>query len=74
MLIIGDYIKVLNGTTIPIDGAVVLGNGLANESMLTGEAKPIAKEIGSKVLGGTMLIRGSLVVRVEKLAQNAAIN
>ena len=45
LLIVGDIIKVINGQTIPIDGIVVSGNGLVNESMLTGEAKPVTKEI-----------------------------
>jgi len=42
--------------------------------MLTGEAKPVSKLLGSKVLGGTVLTRGSLIIKVEKLVENAAIN
>ena len=41
LLMVGDVIKVVNGQTIPIDGHVVKGTGLANESMLTGESKPV---------------------------------
>lgn len=52
----------------------MLGTGLANESMLTGESRPQHKETGSKVYGGTLLFRGGLVIRVDKLAENAAIN
>ena len=74
MLVVGDVIKVLNGQTIPIDGHVVKGNGLANESMLTGESRPVKKDLEDKVFGGTMLMRGSLLVKVDKLAENAAIN
>ena len=43
LLVVGDIIKVINGQTIPIDGVVVAGDGLINESMLTGEAKPVNK-------------------------------
>ena len=41
LLAVGDFIKVNNGTIVPIDGMVVLGNGLCNESMLTGESRPV---------------------------------
>lgn len=52
----------------------MLGNGVCNESMLTGEARPVHKDIESKVYGGTILIRGCIIIRVTKLAENAAIN
>jgi len=40
LLCIGYYVKVQNGSIIPIDGTVVMGTGLVNESMLTGESRP----------------------------------
>lgn len=45
-----------------------------NESMLTGEAKPVNKEISSKVFGGTMLSRGAMLIKVDRLAELSAIN
>jgi Cu+-exporting ATPase len=42
--------------------------------MLTGESRPQHKEAGSKVYGGTLLFRGGIIIRVEKLAENAAFN
>lgn len=45
-----------------------------NESMLTGEAKPVNKEISSKVFGGTMLNRGAMLIKVDRLAELSAIN
>lgn len=74
LLVVGDLVKVQNGSIIPIDGTVVVGTGLANEAMLTGESRPQHKEAGSKVYGGTLLFRGGIIIRVEKLAENAAIN
>ena len=71
---IGDVIKVINGQTVPIDGVVVKGSGLVNESMLTGESKPVEKQLEDKVFGGTLLDRGSLLIKVNRLAENAAIN
>ena len=67
-------IKVIQGQTIPIDGTLVKGSGLVNESMLTGESNSMVKNIDSKVFGGTLLTRGSILVRVDKLADSAAIN
>jgi cation transport ATPase len=57
-----------------VDGVVEAGTGLCNESMLTGEEKPVAKGINSKVFGGTVLTRGTVIVRVTKLSENAVIN
>ena len=59
---------------MPIDGVVIAGDGLVNESMLTGEAKPVNKDLSSKVYGGTMLLRGALLVKVDRLAEQSAIN
>ena len=45
-----------------------------NESMLTGEAKPVNKEVSDKVYGGTMLLRGVILIKVDRLAELSAIN
>ena len=74
LLCIGDVIKVINGQTVPIDGILIQGQGLVNESMLTGESKPVSKEVSSKVYGGTMLMRGVILVKVDRLAELSAIN
>ena len=41
--------------------------------MMTGESEPIAKDVGSYVLGGTTLIGGSIIMRAEKTSNNSAI-
>jgi len=51
----GDVIKVIPGSGIPVDGIVIIGRGLCNESMLTGESRPVSKEVGSSVFGGALL-------------------
>ena len=53
---------------------MVQGQGLVNESMLTGEAKPVNKEVSSKVYGGTMLLKGVFLVKVDRMAELSAIN
>ena len=47
---------------------------MVNESMLTGEAKPVSKELSSKVYGGTTLLRGAMLVKVDRMAELSAIN
>ena len=74
LLVVGDILKVINGQIIPIDGAVVMGQGITNESMLTGESRPIQKQVQDKVYGGTMLTRGTILIKVTKLAESSAVN
>jgi P-type Cu+ transporter len=69
-----DFVLVQPGGAVPSDGKVVYGRGLCNESMLTGEARPVNKEIGLKVFGGTILIQGSIIVKVEKTSEDATFN
>ena len=59
---------------MPTDGQVILGSGICNESMLTGEARPVVKEIGMSVFGGTILAKGSIIIKVTKLAEDATFN
>ena len=52
----GDIVKVLQGTSIPVDGIVLLGEMSVDESMVTGEAMPVLKTLGASVLGGTVCV------------------
>ena len=65
-LIPGDRVLVKPGDTIPADATVVDGRGWVNESMLTGEHWPRAKQPGDAVVGGTQNGESPLVVRVER--------
>jgi len=69
-----DFVLVQPGGAVPTDGVVVFGRGCCNESMLTGEALPVNKEIGIKVFGGTILTQGSIIVKVEKISEDATFN
>ncbi|KAF5292178.1 hypothetical protein FQR65_LT11276 [Abscondita terminalis] len=60
---INDELRVRPGEKIPTDGEIIQGHSSVNESMVTGEAIPIEKQIGSKVIGGTLNISGSFVMR-----------
>lgn len=63
-LSVGDTIEVRAGEMIVLDGTVLSGKGICNESLMTGEALPTAKEPGNRVVGGTHLLHGNLVVSV----------
>lgn len=52
---VNDYVKIFPGSGIPVDGVVVVGKGLCNEAMLTGESRPVQKDVDSKMYGGSIL-------------------
>jgi P-type Cu+ transporter len=58
-----DFIRVLPGDRIPLDGLIVHGRSSIDESMLTGEPLPITRTIGDRVSGGTLNLDGPLVLR-----------
>ncbi|WP_231554341.1 copper-translocating P-type ATPase [Halobellus rufus] len=60
----GDLVLVRPGASVPADGVVEEGDSDVNESMITGESKPVSKEPGDEVIGGTINGDGSLRVRV----------
>ena len=64
----GDRIVIRTGGMIPLDGRVVEGEALVNQSSLTGESMPVAKRPGSPVYGGTVAEEGECVVCVEKVS------
>ncbi len=63
----GDRLRVRPGEKIPVDGIVLEGSGAVDESMITGEPVPVAKEATSAVTGGTINGTGSFVMRAEKV-------
>ncbi|WP_068469191.1 heavy metal translocating P-type ATPase [Candidatus Protochlamydia phocaeensis] len=70
---IGDTIIVLSGEKIVLDGVVEEGEGACDESLMTGEALPIAKKPGSTVLGGTFLQQGHLCIKVTAKPEETAL-
>jgi len=62
----GDEVLVLPGEKVPVDGSVIEGRSDVNESMLTGESRPVMKHPGDEVIGGSINGRGSMNVLVEK--------
>lgn len=69
----GDLVLVRPGSSVPADGIVEQGESDVNESMITGESAAVKKIAGSKVIGGTINVDGSLRVRVSATGEQTAL-
>lgn len=70
---VGDRLRVRPGERVPVDGLVVEGSTSVDESMITGESIPIAKEIGVSVTGGTMNGTGSMLMRAQRVGRETLL-
>lgn len=73
-LAIGDRVLIKPGEKIPADGTVVSGDTSVNESMLTGESKPVAKKAGAIVIGGSINGEGSITIEVKKTGKDSFLS
>ena len=69
----GDLLMVRPGSKIPTDGVVEDGDSDIDESMVTGESLPVAKTVGSEVIGATVNTTGTLRVRATKVGADTAL-
>ncbi|MGM0605024.1 MAG: heavy metal translocating P-type ATPase [Halobacteriota archaeon] len=67
----GDRVRVREGERVPIDGELLEGNGTVDESVVTGESMPIAKRVGDRVVGGSVLTNGPVLVAVSEGATSS---
>ena len=70
----GDIVLVKPGEKIPIDGIVIEGSTSVNESMITGESKPIHKLKNDTVIGGSINFDGSIKIKVSKTGKNTVLH
>ncbi|WP_027368752.1 copper-translocating P-type ATPase [Desulfocurvibacter africanus] len=70
-LVSGDRILIKPGEKLPADGEIVEGESSVNEAMLTGEATPVDKKPGDKVIGGSVNGEGSLTVEVRQTGKDS---
>ena len=70
---VGDLLRVRPGEKVPVDGAVTKGRTAIDESMVTGESMPVAKEPGDRVIGGTLNGTGSFVMRAERVGRDTLL-
>jgi Cu+-exporting ATPase len=71
---VGDRLRVRPGEKVPVDGAVLEGRSAVDESMVTGESMPVTKEVGTKVIGGTMNQSGGLVIEAQKVGRDTMLS
>ncbi len=69
----GDILRIRPGEKIPVDGIVLEGTSLVDESMLTGEPVPVSKKPDESLAAGTLNKNGSLLIRAEKVGSETAL-
>ena len=72
-IVVGDRLRVRPGEKVPVDGTVGEGSGLVDESTITGEPMPVTKEVGAKVIGGTVNRSGGFVMTAEKVGADTML-
>lgn len=74
LLASGDIVRVRPGERFPADGVVIVGKSEADEAMLTGESRAVAKDIGDPVVGGSLNGTGALDVKVTASGADTALS
>ncbi len=71
---VGDSLRVRPGERVPVDGVVLEGKSLVDESMLTGEPMPVSKGPGDPLIGATLNTSGALVMRSERVGAQTVLS
>jgi P-type Cu2+ transporter len=72
-LVEGDIVLVKPGEKIPADGVVIKGSSNINESLISGESKPVEKKEGGEVVAGSIALEGSLTVRLTRVGEHSTV-
>jgi Cu2+-exporting ATPase len=70
---VGEWLRVLPGEKIPVDGEVVAGQSSVDESMLTGEPLPVLKQPGDPVTAGTLNQSGAIAIQATRIGQETTL-
>ena len=73
-IIVGDSLRVRPGDKVPVDGVVLEGHSSLDESMVTGESMPVSKDKNGRVIGGTLNVSGSFVMRADKVGRDTLLS
>ncbi|WP_425280239.1 copper-transporting P-type ATPase [Rhizobium mesoamericanum] len=74
VIAVGDRLRVRPGEKVPVDGVLLEGKSSVDESMITGESMPVTKEVGSKLIGGTMNQTGGFVMETGKVGHDTMLS
>jgi Cu2+-exporting ATPase len=70
---VGDAVQVKPGETVPADGTVLEGESATDESLLTGESRPVPRTVGDALIGGSLNVASPLVMRVERVGESTRL-
>ena len=73
LVVAGNLLRVRPGEKVPVDGEITEGRSALDESMVTGESMPVTKDVGAKVIGGTLNASGGFVMRAEKIGSETML-
>lgn len=73
-IVVGDRLRVRPGEKIPVDAVVIDGRSSIDESMVTGESMPVTREIGTRVIGGTLNQTGALVIEADRVGADTMLS
>ncbi|HAU22749.1 MAG TPA: haloacid dehalogenase [Erythrobacter sp.] len=73
-IVVGDMLRVRPGEKVPVDGEVEQGRSTLDEALVTGESMPLSKEVGDKVIGGTINQTGALVIRAQAVGRDTMLS
>ena len=74
VIAVGDRLRVRPGEKIPVDGELIEGRSAVDESMVTGESMPVTKEVGAKVIVGTLNATGGFIMQAEKVGRDTMLS
>lgn len=73
LIVAGDSLRVRPGEKVPVDGVLIDGRATLDESMVTGESMPVSKDVGAKLIGGTLNATGSFIMTAEKVGRDTML-